>query len=201
MPRPKLIATDLDGTLLDDSSAVSGLNARAMALAASLGVPFVIATGRPVRWLPGRDVLPDAYRLAIVSNGAALCDIETKALSHARHIPPVTALEVAERLHRAIPGVAIGAENGHDFGTEPHTPSAEFADWGGWSGDLEQIVADIDPIIKMFGFHAELDADQLLERAEAALGDDVAITHASMGQRYGVVEILPRGVSKARALE
>ena len=51
MTRPRLIATDLDGTFLDPNGEVSPVNASAVLRAAELGVPFVVATGRPSRWL------------------------------------------------------------------------------------------------------------------------------------------------------
>ncbi|WP_164217738.1 Cof-type HAD-IIB family hydrolase [Virgibacillus sp. YIM 98842] len=42
----KLIATDLDGTLLDENGLVSGENAAAIKKAIDLGIAFVVATGR-----------------------------------------------------------------------------------------------------------------------------------------------------------
>ena len=49
MVAPRLIATDLDGTFLTTAKTVSPLNLAAAERAAQLGVPLVVATGRPVR--------------------------------------------------------------------------------------------------------------------------------------------------------
>ena len=50
---PRLIATDLDGTLLCSGGTVSDRTAAALAAAEAAGVQVVFVTGRPPRWMPG----------------------------------------------------------------------------------------------------------------------------------------------------
>src|SRR4051794_3485751 len=48
---PGLVASDLDGTLLDSEHRVSARTLAALAALRRRGVPLVLVTGRPRRWL------------------------------------------------------------------------------------------------------------------------------------------------------
>src|SRR4051812_47329710 len=48
---PALVATDLDGTLLDSEHNVSERTLAALKRLDELGIPLVLITGRPRRWL------------------------------------------------------------------------------------------------------------------------------------------------------
>ena len=48
----RLIATDLDGTLLRPDLAVSTRTIDTLARARAVGMPVVFVTGRPPRWIP-----------------------------------------------------------------------------------------------------------------------------------------------------
>ena len=47
----KLVATDLDGTLLHSDGTVSARTRRVLAELEKRGVAIVFVTGRPVRWM------------------------------------------------------------------------------------------------------------------------------------------------------
>ncbi len=88
----KLIAFDLDGTLLDDCKGLSERNRRALAAAGEAGVRLVPATGRipaglpePLRSLPG-------LRWGILSNGAVIYDFAERRAVLREEIPLETAL-------------------------------------------------------------------------------------------------------------
>ncbi|WP_307846005.1 HAD hydrolase family protein, partial [Rhodococcus sp. CX] len=51
-PVPSLVATDVDGTLIDDANRVSERTRAAVHAVVESGTPFVLATGRPPRWIP-----------------------------------------------------------------------------------------------------------------------------------------------------
>jgi Cof subfamily protein (haloacid dehalogenase superfamily) len=73
---PRLVVTDLDGTLLGRDGAVSERNAAAVRRAAAAGAHVVIATGRPPRWL--EHIRPSvASSLALCCNGGIVLDLET----------------------------------------------------------------------------------------------------------------------------
>ncbi len=48
---PRLVASDIDGTLLRDDRTLSPRTAAVLARIAAAGTPVVLVTGRPIRWL------------------------------------------------------------------------------------------------------------------------------------------------------
>lgn len=73
----KLIALDLDGTLLTTDKKISDRTRRALAGAIEAGMELVVVTGRPLSGLPEElDEIPQ-IRYAITSNGAVTTDIRT----------------------------------------------------------------------------------------------------------------------------
>ena len=94
--RTKLIAFDLDGTLLDDGKHVPEENLRALREAGEAGIWLVPATGRipaglpePLRGLPG-------LRYGILVNGALLYDFAEERVVGREEIPLPLALEVVD---------------------------------------------------------------------------------------------------------
>jgi len=73
----RLIAADLDGTLLNDSGEISDENLRAAEWLAGRGVWFVPATGRTLAEIPARVKNSPAVRRILHSNGAVLLDKES----------------------------------------------------------------------------------------------------------------------------
>ncbi len=94
----RLIALDLDGTLLDADKRLSAENAAALAKAAEAGVEIVPATGRFYRGMPQliRDLPYVRYVISI--NGAAVYDIARQKTVCGSEIPWQRAVEVMERL-------------------------------------------------------------------------------------------------------
>ncbi len=110
MTRPRLIVTDLDGTFLGPDRLVSATNLAAARRAAELGIPFMVATGRPVRWLDVLDQLAEAHSQVIVSNGAAVFDLASREVVRSFPLDASVALAVADGLREAVPGITFGFE-------------------------------------------------------------------------------------------
>jgi HAD superfamily hydrolase (TIGR01484 family) len=82
--KPALIATDVDGTLLDDDEKVSSRTRAAVRAVVDAGAQFVLATGRPPRWVqPIVDQLGFAP-MAVCANGAVIYDPSTDRILSAR---------------------------------------------------------------------------------------------------------------------
>ena len=96
----RIVALDLDGTLLDSAKRLSEANRAALAEAAAKGVLVVPTTGRFFGMMPAciRD-LP-FVRYAITVNGAQVFDRATDAALVREEIPLATALEVMRVLDR-----------------------------------------------------------------------------------------------------
>ncbi|PFG16326.1 hypothetical protein ATK74_0861 [Propionicimonas paludicola] len=200
MTRPRLIATDLDGTFLNSRSEVSPLNASAVLRAAELGVPFVVATGRPSRWLGVLDQLSSAHPQVIVSNGAAVVELGTHKVLHEFPLPAEVALAVAEELRPVIPGISFGFETGTGFGCEPDSPSRQRNEPGHHLGTLPELVSSLGKVIKLLGFHPELASDTMTQLAAPIVGERLTLTHAATSHPYGMIELTATGISKASTL-
>jgi phosphoglycolate phosphatase-like HAD superfamily hydrolase len=74
-PPPRLIATDLDGTLLRDDKSVSPRTVAALAAAEEAGIEVFFVTGRPARWMGVVSDHVHGHGLAICGNGAAVVDL------------------------------------------------------------------------------------------------------------------------------
>ena len=193
----RLIATDLDGTFVDPLGEVSELNRQAVALAAREGVPVVVATGRPSRWLQVLDGLSGVHHEVVVSNGAGLFDLREQRHTVAHGLDAALALEVAEDLRAAIPGTVFALEWGQHFGCEPELEQER----GPWLsvGRLPELAERDEPVLKLCAFHAELDSDALALRGHDVVGDRLTMTHSHLGD-YGLLEISAPGVTKASGL-
>jgi Cof subfamily protein (haloacid dehalogenase superfamily) len=200
--RPRLIATDLDGTFLSPDGSVSDLNSAAVLAAERAGIPVVFATGRPVRWLDVIRDLPGAHPTVIASNGAALYDLGAGELLDRICLDPEVALNAVHDLRAAIPGVAFGFESGTRFGYEPAYatwPLDENADPAVFVGPAEKIARNQD-FVKMLVRHVSMRPDDLLARVREVVGDLLTATHSASPQ-VGLVEISGPGVSKASMLQ
>jgi len=94
----RLIAFDLDGTLLDDRKNIPPENLRALEAAASRGIAAVPATGRIVRGIPEPIKALPFVRYFIVSNGAGVYDAKEDRLLYRGDVPVELALRCYDYL-------------------------------------------------------------------------------------------------------
>ena len=73
----KMIAADLDGTLLRDDKTADPVTIEAISKVIEKGIIFVIATGRPFNGVPKELINIKGLKYAITSNGARVVDIST----------------------------------------------------------------------------------------------------------------------------
>jgi hydroxymethylpyrimidine pyrophosphatase-like HAD family hydrolase len=109
-PERRLVACDVDGTLLNSAGQVTDRTRAAVGRLRAAGWPFVIATARPVR-----DVRPVADALgheiiAICGNGSLCFDFGTQAVIERRFIDATRASKAVGVLRAACPGARFGAE-------------------------------------------------------------------------------------------
>ena len=90
----KLIAFDLDGTLLDDEKHLSPENLAALQAAHAQGIFLVPATGRILKALPEELLAPGLFRYFIFANGALVYDLQEQQALYRARIEP----ELAVRL-------------------------------------------------------------------------------------------------------
>lgn len=90
----KLIAVDLDGTLLDSKKRLSETNRQALAQCAQNGIWVVPCTGRTVSGIPEEIKSIPGIRYAITTNGAVIEDMEEKKVIDTRMLSRELALEL-----------------------------------------------------------------------------------------------------------
>ena len=84
----RLVALDLDGTLLDSQSQISPRTRQAIVDAVGRGVIVLPCTGRPLASLPPLVAQLPGIRYAITTNGAAVWDMGTDPCTAAMPMRP-----------------------------------------------------------------------------------------------------------------
>ncbi|HXU97171.1 MAG TPA: Cof-type HAD-IIB family hydrolase [Jiangellaceae bacterium] len=195
----RLIATDLDGTVLRSDGSVSERTVAALRAAESSGSMVVVATGRPPRWMrPVADALGHTG-LAVCSNGAVVYDLHTDEVLEHTPISRDVVLAVAAAVRAAVREVTFAIETRDaGFGREasyPVAPDVDLEPDGMRVGSLDELVSD--DVIKLLVRHADLDPGGLLAAAREVAGELAELTYSS---RSGLLEISAIGVTKAASL-
>lgn len=196
---PKLIATDLDGTIVRSDGEISDRTRRALAAAEEAGLLVVFVTGRPPRWMKPVSDATGHRGLAICANGAVVYDLHTETVVREYPIEADVARKLAEAIREVVPGVAFAAEGGGRFGHEPHY-SARF------ELPPDVLVAELHdlldrPVTKLLARHTTMPTTELLAAAEEVVGELATLTHATFSETDGLLEISAIGVTKAFGLE
>ncbi|MEE1763064.1 HAD family hydrolase [Streptomyces sp. SP18BB07] len=193
----KLIATDLDGTLLRSDDSVSRRTREALAAATAAGAAHIVVTGRAVPWT--RHILDDlGYRgLAVCGQGAQVYDAGEHRLLTAvtldRQLAAVALAKIEAEvgpLHLAASRAGLDGEilvgSGYAalHGSLPTTPLTDVSEL--WAA----------PLNKIYIQHPTLTSDELTEASRQAAGGFVTVAMAG----EGIVELLPLGLTKATGL-
>jgi Cof subfamily protein (haloacid dehalogenase superfamily) len=197
---PRLVATDLDGTLVRSDGSVSDRTRAALARVEQAGSVLVLVTGRPPRWMAPVVEATGHRGLAVCANGALVYDLHTERVVRSHLIDAAAAARVVEALRRDVPGVAFAVERGPvdgvpgGFGREDaYRPSIDAAELE--VAPVEQLCAG--GAVKLLVRHESMGSDELLAAARASLGALVECTHSSAD---GLLEISASGISKASGL-
>jgi Cof subfamily protein (haloacid dehalogenase superfamily) len=196
-PLPRVIATDLDGTIVRSDGTISERTLTALARVEEAGSMLVMVTGRPPRWMAGVAAAVGHHGVAICANGAIEYDLHTETTLRTREIPADVLAEAIARLRGVSPELRFAVEYADRFVFE-HGYAVERWDVeaiGGRFVDDAELVSR--SCTKLLGFQNGVDPDVLAEKAVQAVGDIVTVTHSSGA---GLLEISAHGVTKASAL-
>ncbi|MFC7674777.1 HAD family hydrolase [Mycolicibacterium sp. GCM10028919] len=200
---PAMIATDVDGTLLDDGENVTARTRAAVHAAVDAGTRFILATGRPPRWIsPVVDALGLAP-MAVCANGAVVYDAATDRIVSARTLTADQLGELAEIAARVIPGAGLAVErvgrSAHDAATPQFvsSPGYEHA----WLNPDNTEVSLVDllsaPAVKLLIRKAGGRSSDML----AALAPHVGLLgDLTYSTNNGLIEVVPIGISKATGI-
>jgi hydroxymethylpyrimidine pyrophosphatase-like HAD family hydrolase len=191
----RLIATDLDGTIVRADGSISERTVRALADVERSGRKLVLVTGRPVRWM-GPIVEATGHRgVAICANGAVVYDLHEERLVEWFPLSPQISAEVVARVRAVLPDVGFAAEFPDGFGhDEQYRPRWDVGT--PIVAPIEQLI--VEPVTKLLVRHDVLDGDAMLALARPVLRGLAEPTHSSSND--GLLEICAPGVSKASTL-
>ncbi|GAA2383636.1 HAD family hydrolase [Streptomyces glaucosporus] len=195
----RLVATDLDGTLLRSDSTVSARTRDALAAAAAAGAAHIVVTGRAVRWT--RHILDElGYDgLAVCGQGSQVYHAGEHRLLTSVTLDRPQARLALEKIEAETGPLALAVSQDGLDGDVLFGPGYRMGEDGKLPAEL---TADPDelwarPLNKIYLQHpAGMDDDTLADTARRAAGDLVSVVVAGPG----IVEMLPLGLSKARGL-
>ena len=193
--KPRLIASDMDGTLLRWDDTVSEVTVAALERWRADGVPVVLATGRPPRWMRRiRDVL--GYGTAVCCNGAVLLDLERFEIVHEEPLHPDVLESLTTELRRRQPDTWFAVEYGLEFRHEPvYRPRWDVEAPGVAEATLDEMVTQ--PVAKLLARHERLPRDEFVALVEEVVGERATVTNSSTD---ALAEISAAGVTKASGL-
>jgi Cof subfamily protein (haloacid dehalogenase superfamily) len=202
--RPALIASDVDGTLLDDDEKITPRTRESVLAAVDSGAHFVLATGRPPRWVhPVVDALGFAP-MAVCANGAVIYDPATDRIVSARTLSADALAELAEIATRVIPGAGLAVErvgnSAHDAATPQFVSSPGYEHAWLNPDNTEVSVEDLlsAPAVKLLIRKAGARSSDMAAELAKHVGLEGDITYST---NKGLVEIVPLGISKATGVD
>nr|WP_246126974.1 HAD family hydrolase [Embleya hyalina] len=194
--RPRLVATDLDGTIVRDDGSISARTLAALELVESSGAEVVFVTGRPPRWMKRVAEVTGHRGLAICGNGAVVYDLRGERVVGTHTMDVTAARKVSRLLREAVPDVTFAVETETGFMHEPTYPTLERdVSIVHAVGPVEELLTG--PVLKLLARHHSLDPDVFLALARDRAGAYAEFTHSSS---IALVEISALGISKASTL-
>ena len=201
---PVLIASDVDGTLVDDDEKVSPRTLAALNAVRAAGGHFVLATGRPPRAVDPIAAQLDFAPLAVCANGAVLYDTGTGRVVSASLMSPDLLGHVAELVYRYLPGAGFAAErvnNGaHDAATPRFVASTGYQH--AWlepetnTGDDAVVLSH--PAVKLLVRQPGMTSDAMHAAIAPHLHGIADVTYAT---NNGLIEFHVPGVTKATGIQ
>ncbi|MET8833552.1 HAD family hydrolase [Micromonospora sp. NPDC004540] len=196
MVTPRVIATDLDGTLLRSDSTLSDRTREALRIARAADVRVVAATARPARVIDdlfGSETLID---IAVCGNGAVRYAVGSHQIQITHPLPQDVTRRVVAEISRLVPGAGFAVETGHRVLFEPGYRYRPTLDNDRVPvATLSELVAD--SLVKIMVWLPDQDPDVAWTRLRPGLGQLIECTWSA---ERAPLEIAALGVSKAAAL-
>ncbi len=196
--RPLLIATDIDGTMVDGRGVLSPRVRRSLHEAVECGIHVVPATGRPHQ--VSADVIA-ALGLSghwIFANGAVTCDLSSDSIVRSFWFDRSDVASIVTEIRQQLPEVSFLVEFANSLVYEAalsdlaHTPRGQAP----ISSVLLAIDRSPESIQKVLAHHPGLPAEDLLDPVAQIAG--VRASVSTSGMRF--VELANPLASKASAL-
>jgi Cof subfamily protein (haloacid dehalogenase superfamily) len=191
---PRVVASDIDGTLVNSKGEISPRTRAALDRAREQGALLIFVTGRPPRWMDSVIEETGASGLAILANGALVYDLGTREVVRQHSLDPASAERLVKAIRAEIPGVTFAVESGegliHEPDYQPSWPTPEHT-----VGDVAQLLRS--PVAKLLVKHPERGPDDIHPIVAELAGEDATVTYSG----NVLLEVSGAGISKASTLE
>ncbi len=189
----RVVASDIDGTLIRADGSLSDRTRRALHAAEDAGALVVFVTGRPPRWMQPVVEATGASGLAICANGALVYDLGRGEIVREHPLDAGSAARLVASLRESLPGVQFAVEAGLSFGHEPgYVPSWPIPHRN--VAPVEELIAG--PVAKLLIKHPERPPREIHEQVVRLAGDQAVVTYSG----DVLLEVSGAGVSKASTL-
>ncbi|MCS4535960.1 HAD family hydrolase [Corynebacterium sp. HS2168-gen11] len=199
--KPKLIVSDIDGTFLTSAERVTP-RLRKIVHRASKSATFVLATGRPARWVfPVLEQL-QIHPLCVCSNGAIIYDSAADKILVNHSLQPDIMREIVAKVRAQIP-VTLAAERAGQRAEDKRdcfVTAYDFEHVWDSTEHIEQTDAELvsEPAVKLFLRNDRYTSAQLYDQISAILPPSLGQLTYSLGE--GILEVSASGVTKASGL-
>ncbi len=194
----RLVASDLDGTIVRSDFTVSPRTVAALEACLERGIDVVFVTGRPPRWMGPIAEATGHHGLAICANGAMLYDLTREAVVATRLLSTKAAREAVQALRDIMPDASFAFETLAGYRREAGFAPRHEAALAAPTGTLEQLLADDPQVLKLLCRTVERTADAMLGLAREVLVGIAEPVHSDPSS--SMLEISALGVSKASML-
>lgn len=193
--RPRLVATDLDGTLLDAHGRLTDRTAAVLRALSRADIEVLFVTARPPRWLDELAVVVSGHGTVVCLNGALVVDVASGRELESHPLPDPLVRELLGDLRAVLPGARFAAERTAGLAVE-HAFPARWPVPAGTpaAGRLEDLLdGRTGKLLARFGVPDEELGPRVAEvlAGRALLADSGAT---------GLAEITAPGVTKATTL-
>ena len=191
--RPRLVALDIDGTLVDSSNEMSPAVHEVVLAIRDAGIETVISTGRAIPGVMdtvGKLGFTEGY--AVASNGAVVFTYDPVDVIHA---VTFDASDAVRRVMEQVPDAIVAVEEvGTGFRVNRPFPEEEF------SGQF--VVDDVETLIAEPVTRVVIRSTDHTPAEFTALVHDLGLTGTNYFIGYSAwLDLAPEGVSKASGLE
>ena len=173
----KLVAADMDGTLLNKDRKVTKYTKEVIKKAIAQGVYFVPATGRAVNALPEELKQIEGIRYGIFSNGATIYDLKEEKVVYKNHFETKRVLQLMEFLNQfdQIQSVSL---NGQSYASKGGMRNIDYY--------------ELDPNTKAIveGTRVLVDDLELFVKEQAESVEKTTLLFKTMEERKRVIEAL-----------
>ncbi len=202
----RLIASDLDGTILSHDFTISERTVAAFGAARAAGYEVVFVTGRPPWFmtplLEHMGAAGHTVGKVIGCNGAVVCDLEKGTILESELLGVEDAVASIEGIRARVPHAAFAAETLSGAIAEPRFLLRERVEVDlvpDLAAVLRERAGELEGVLKLHARDPESsDADAFFAAASPGVSAGGYATHSVVG--YALMEVSRAGVNKAATL-